>query len=40
MFFRLLRLSHQPLLLALMHGSLALVGLYLLYPAAFAVSPF
>ena len=39
MFFRWRRRPNQSLVMALMHGSLALVGLYLLYPAAFAAAP-
>lgn len=37
-FFRVLRFPNQSLLLPLLHGGLALVGLYLLYPVAFAAS--
>lgn len=38
-FFRWLRRPNTSLVMALMHGSLALVGLYLLYPVAFAAAP-
>lgn len=35
MMFRVLRPKSRPLVLALMHGSLALAGIYLLYRVAF-----
>jgi hypothetical protein len=37
-FFRFLFPAHRPIWLALMHGGLALLGLFLLYPIAFAVA--
>jgi hypothetical protein len=37
--FRFLFPQRRPLVLALLHGGLALIGLYLLYPVAFAVAP-
>jgi hypothetical protein len=36
-FFRLLFPTRRPIWLALMHGGLALLGLFLLYPVAFAI---
>lgn len=36
--FRWLSPQRRPLVLVLMHGGLALLGLYLLYPVAFAAS--
>jgi hypothetical protein len=36
--FRMIFPDRRPIAAALLHGSLALVGLYLLYPVAFAVS--